>query len=149
MAKNNGNKAEQVEVNTGSTEAAAPQTAEGTNHVLTYRRDHPQNRCSYGISGVSGIVVFDKGMFLDGNPPATITLDCMLAMPKPDQKAAKAEAQAQRAIERAAKAEAKIEAAKAKAEEKAAKAKAALEAAIAKAEATKAAAATTEAAPAE
>jgi hypothetical protein len=142
--KDNGNTAD----NAVNTEAvAAP--AQGTNHTLVYRRDHPQNRCSYGISGVSGIVVFDKNFFPDGVPPATITVDCVLADPKPDTKALKAELAAQRAIERAAKAEARIEAAKAKAEEKATKAAEALKAALARAEAAKADAAKVDAPPAE
>lgn len=45
-------------------------------HTLTYRRRHPGGgalgRCSYGIPGVKGIVVFDVALFKDGNPPATI-----------------------------------------------------------------------------
>lgn len=102
------------------------------NQVLTYRRDHPKDRCSYGIAGVSGIVVFDKGLFLNGVPPQTITLDVNLALPKPDGKAAKAEAAAARLAERAAKAEARAAAQAAKVAERAAKAEAALAAAKAK-----------------
>jgi hypothetical protein len=139
MAKSNGNTA-QAEVTTGTTEQAAAPAAT-PNHTLVYRRDHPQNRCSYGISGVPGIVVFDKSLFANGTPPPVIVLDCELAQPKPDTKALKAEQAAARAAERAAKAEARIAAAKAKAEEKAAKAKAQLEAALAKAKAAQDAAA--------
>lgn len=48
------------------------------NSTLTYRRAHPGGgtlgRCSYGIPGVAGIVVFDVALFLPGTPPATLTL---------------------------------------------------------------------------
>lgn len=55
------------------------------NFTLTYRRNHPGGgplgRCSYGLAGVPGIVVFDLGLFPGGVAPATITLDVALAMP--------------------------------------------------------------------
>jgi hypothetical protein len=63
---------------------AAPTTEQpmvATNHTLTYRKVHPQGRCSYGVAGVAGIVVFDLKLFADGKPPATIVLDCALALP--------------------------------------------------------------------
>lgn len=48
------------------------------NSTLTYRRAHPGGgtlgRCSYGIPGVAGIVVFDVALFLPGAPPAMLTL---------------------------------------------------------------------------
>lgn len=112
-----------------------------TNNTLTYRRDHPGNRCSFGIAGVPGIVVFDKGLFADGVAPATIEMDCALALPKADNKAAKAEAQAAKLAERAAKATAKAEAQAAKLKERQDKAEAAVAAAKAKADAAKAQAA--------
>lgn len=52
-----------------------------SNNTLTYKRDHPNNRCSYGIPGVPGIVVIDKRLFANGQAPATITVDCALALP--------------------------------------------------------------------
>lgn len=55
--------------------------APASNHTLTYRKNHPNGRCSYGIAGVAGIVVFDLKLFADGKPPATLTLDCALALP--------------------------------------------------------------------
>src|SRR4051794_23618843 len=58
-----------------------PAAATATNHTLTYRRTHPNDRCSYGIAGVPGIVVFDVKLFADGKPPKTIVLDCALALP--------------------------------------------------------------------
>lgn len=55
--------------------------------LLTFRRLHPGGgplgRCSYGVAGVSGIVVFDMGLFPGGVAPATITLSCELAEPQP------------------------------------------------------------------
>lgn len=55
------------------------------NFTLTYRRQHPGGgplgRCSYGLAGVAGIVVFDMGLFPNGVAPATITLDVALAQP--------------------------------------------------------------------
>lgn len=57
------------------------------NHTLHYRRAHPGGgvlgRCSYGVPGVAGIVVFDVALFLPGAPPATITLNVALATPTP------------------------------------------------------------------
>jgi hypothetical protein len=147
----------------GSTEAEATSTASetqstqpveatpvtGPNYTLVFKRNHPQDRASYGIAGVPGIVVIQRGMFAGTTPftsqtdlagmPATITLDALLASPKPDNKTAKAEAAALKAKEKAEKAAAKVVAQQAKAEEKAAKAKAALEAAQAKAAAAAAA----------
>lgn len=114
---------------------ATETVASDTNNTLTYRRDHPGNRCSYGIAGVPGIVVFDKGMFLDGTAPATIEMDCALSLPKADNKQAKAEAAAAKLAERAAKATAKAEAQTAKLAERQAKADAALAAAKAKVDA--------------
>lgn len=131
-----------------TTEATPAPVAAGPNFVIVYRRDHPGNRCSYGISGTSGIVVFDKGLFKDGVAPPSITLDCEMAQPKVDNKTAKAEAAAAKLVERAAKAQQKIEAAAAKAAERQAKADAALAAAKAKVEAAAAAKAATPAAPA-
>jgi hypothetical protein len=53
-------------------------TATTGNSTLYYRRAHPGGgvlgRCSYGIPGVAGIVVFDVALFLPGQPPATLTL---------------------------------------------------------------------------
>lgn len=55
-------------------------------NTLTFRRNHPGGgplgRCSYGVAGVPGIVVFDLGLFPGGVAPATITLDCELAQPQ-------------------------------------------------------------------
>lgn len=110
-------------------------SASGENHTLVYRRDHPQNRSSYGIAGVAGIVVFDKGLFADGTPPPSITLDCLLAPPQLDNKTAKAEAAAQKAVEKAEKEAAKVKKAQLKAAERQAKADKALADAKAKAEA--------------
>ena len=53
--------------------------------TLHFRRNHPgggpKGRCSYGVTGLSGLVVFDMALF-PGKAPATITLDCPLAEPK-------------------------------------------------------------------
>lgn len=53
--------------------------------TLTFRRNHPGGgplgRCSYGVAGVPGIVVFDLGLFPGGVAPTTITLDVTLAEP--------------------------------------------------------------------
>lgn len=102
------------------------------NFVLTFRRNHPGNRCSYGIAGNSGIVVFDRGLVAGtvpttsnedlGGMPATITLDAEMVEPKAVAKADKAEAQAAKAKEKADKAAAKVAAAEAKAAAKVAKA---------------------------
>lgn len=57
------------------------------NFTLSFRRNHPGGgplgRCSYGLAGVPGIVVFDLGLFPGGVAPATITLDVELAQPVP------------------------------------------------------------------
>lgn len=137
MSKNKGNGGGQdnsVEGTAANVESAAPGTV-GPNFVLTYRRDHPGDRCSYGIAGNAGIVVFDKGLFKDGVAPPTITLDCEMVPVKADNKTAKAEAAAAKLAEKAAKAQAKIEAATARAAEKAVKAQEAAAKAQAKAEA--------------
>ena len=68
--------------------------------TLTFRKDHPKDRASYGIAGVPGIVVFDTPLFANGKAPKTITLDCDLAVPeepkkKVTAKGAKADASAQ------------------------------------------------------
>ena len=46
--------------------------------VITFRRTHPGGgvlgRCSYGVAGVPGIVVFDVALFAGGVMPETITL---------------------------------------------------------------------------
>lgn len=128
-----------TENQTQSTEAASS-TAE--NRMLTFRRNHPGNRCSYGIDGNSGIVVFDRGLVAGtvpttsnedlGGMPATISLDCLLVPVKVDNKSAKAEAAAAKAKETADKAAAKAIAAQAKIQEKADKAAAALAKAQAK-----------------
>ena len=52
-----------------------------SNNTLTYRKDHPNDRCSFGIPGVPGIVVFDNRLFAGGKPPKTIVVDCGLATP--------------------------------------------------------------------
>jgi len=125
-------------------------TVVAPNYMLTFKRNHPQDRCSYGVAGNPGIVVFQRGLFVGARPftsntdqgglPGTITLNCELVQPKADNKTAKAEVAAAKAVEKAAKAQAKIEAAQAKATEKAVKAAAALEAAKAKIAAAQAAA---------
>lgn len=65
----------------------ATKTATVTTGILHYRRSHPGGgplgRCSYGVPGVPGIVVFDVALFLPGAPPATLTLDVALATPQP------------------------------------------------------------------
>ena len=52
---------------------------------LTFRRNHPGGgalgRCSYGVPGVPGIVVFDLGLFPGGVAPATIELNVNLSAP--------------------------------------------------------------------
>jgi hypothetical protein len=53
--------------------------------TITFRRNHPGGgplgRCSYGIAGVPGIVVFDLGLFPGGIAPATIELNVELSTP--------------------------------------------------------------------
>lgn len=62
-------------------------TVTTTTTTLHFRRNHPGGgvlgRCSYGIAGVPGIVVFDVGMFAGGVPPATIELPFAMAVPSP------------------------------------------------------------------
>lgn len=62
-------------------------TTTTTTTTLFFRRMHPGGgplgRCSYGIPGVPGIVVFDVGMFLGGICPATIVLPLAMAAPAP------------------------------------------------------------------
>jgi hypothetical protein len=111
----------------GSTEGTSQATTQVTeNKVLTYRRDHPGDRCSYGVAGVPGIVVFDKGLFADGVAPPTITLDCLLALPKPDKKEEREAARIAKLAEKEEKAKIKAAAAQAKAEERQKKAAEAL-----------------------
>lgn len=133
--------AEPVAVETAQPVAEAQPVA-SPNFTLVYRRQHPGGgslgRCSYGIAGVSGIVVFDMSLFANGVAPPTVTMDCEFVQPKADNKTAKAEAAAAKAVDKAAKAQAKIEAQAAKAAEKQAKADAALAAAKAKVEAAQA-----------
>jgi hypothetical protein len=72
----------------GNTQATTVATA-----TLVYRRQHPGGgalgRCSYGVPGVAGIVVFDMGLFAPallaangGLPPATITINVAMATPQ-------------------------------------------------------------------
>lgn len=65
--------------------AATPTPATVASGTLFYRRQHPGGgplgRCSYGLPGVAGIVVFDMGLFAGGVAPATITVNCALAAP--------------------------------------------------------------------
>lgn len=134
---------EQPTVETQAATQAEPTIVGGPNFVLTYRREHPGNRCSYGIAGNSGIVVFDKGLIQGSDQPGftmppTITLDCQLVPIKADNKTAKAEAAAAKLVERARKAQEKIEVAAKKAADRQAKADAALAAAKAKVEAANA-----------
>lgn len=73
---------------TPATTPATPATpATPVTGVLHYRRAHPGGgplgRCSYGIPGVPGIVVFDVALFLPGAPPATIAVNVALATPAP------------------------------------------------------------------
>lgn len=130
--------------------AAVEAPVAGPNYRLEYRRDHPGGgalgRCSYGIAGVSGIVVFDKSLFVGGVAPASITCDCEFVQPKLDAKQAKVEAAAVKAADRAAKQQARLEAQTAKAVERQAKADAKLAEAKAKIEAAQAKAAPVKAA---
>jgi hypothetical protein len=115
------------------------------NHKVLYRRDHPGGgvlgRCSYGIPGVSGIIVFDMALFVDGIAPPTITMDCSFVQPKADNKQAKLEAQAAKAADKAAKLEARMAAESLKAAVNAAKLAEVAAAAKAKVEAAQAQAA--------
>lgn len=154
--QNRGNSnAEATEAASTPSEAQSSQPVETapevSNFTLHFKRNHPQDRASYGIPGVPGIVVIQRGMVRGTTPfasttdlagmPATITVSVELASPKADNKSAKAEAQAAKLAERAEKAKAKAEAQAAKLLEKQQKAQAALEAAKAKADAVAAAAA--------
>lgn len=148
MAKNRGNNGEATAETTGAQGEAQPQVASETqapvteNHTLHFKRNHPQNRASYGIPGVPGIVVVQRDLVAGTTPftsqtdlagmPATIEVPFLLVSPKVDNKQAKAEAAAAKAKEKAEKAAAKVEEQRRKAEEKAEKAKAALAAAQAK-----------------
>ncbi len=143
--KRNSGDSNVTDINTGQAveqPVAVETPAAGPNFLLVFRRNHPGNRCSYGIAGQSGIVVFDRGLVagtvvttsnedLGGMPP-TITLSAELVQPKVDNKQAKAEAAAVKAKEKADKAAAKAAAAQQKIADKAAKAAAALAAAQAK-----------------
>lgn len=144
MAKNRGgNGAETAEATSPASEAqpsqSESQTAAGPNYVLHFKRNHPQDRASYGIPGVPGIVVIQRGLIAGTTPftsntdlagmPATITLDALLVSPKADNKTAKAEAAAAKLAERARKAQEKAEAQAKKLAERQAKADAALKAA--------------------
>lgn len=129
MAKNNTNE-------TNTTQAPSTETIATVNTSITYRRDHPGNRCSFGITGVPGIVVFDKGLFADpNNVPTTITLDIPLQLPRAVEKVSKDEQKAEKARLKAEKEAEKVKAAAEKAAAKQAKADAALAAAKAKADA--------------
>lgn len=135
-----------TDINEGRTDAApAGETAApavGPNFTLTYRRNHPGNRCSYGVDGNPGIMVVDRGLFAGtvpttgqndlGGMPAVIVLDAELVPVKLDNKTSKAEAAAAKAQERADKAAARAAAAALKIKERADKAAAALAAAQAK-----------------
>lgn len=155
-----GNGSTQAEATSTQSEAQSTQPVEATapvstgpNFVLHFKRNHPQDRASYGIPGVPGIVVIQRGMVAGTTPftsntdlagmPATITVSMELAQPKVDNKQAKAEAAAAKLAERAAKAKAKAEAQAAKLAERQAKADAALKAAQEKAAAAQAKAAET------
>lgn len=146
--RNRSNESETTEVATGQPVDGAVEQPMGTlpvatigpNFTLFYRREHPGNRSSFGIQGVSGIVVFDNGLFAGGQPPATILLDTELVQPKADAKAAKAAEAAARLEERATKAKERLEAQQLKAKERQVKADEQLAKAKAKLEATKVAA---------
>lgn len=140
MAKNRDNVTNISDAQTTQPVTEAPVPAE--NFLLVFRRNHPGNRCSYGIEGNSGIVVFDRGLIagtvpttsqtdLGGMPPS-ITLDCVLVPVKVDNKTAKAEAAAAAAQAKADKAAERAAAVQQKIADKAAKAAAALAAAQAK-----------------
>lgn len=137
-------------VETPAAEVAPAPEVVTVNRTINFRKHHPKNRCTYGIPGVPGVIVIDKGMLADPTaPPATLTLSCDLQLPRAP-KADKAEAQAAKAAAKAEREAAKVTAAAAKAVEKQAKADAALAKAREKAEAAQAklAAATASTAPA-
>jgi hypothetical protein len=135
---------EAVTTQSGETPAAT------VNFTLVFKRNHPQNRASYGVPGVPGLVVIQRDLVAGTTPvegqanvntlggmPEFITVSMPLVSPRSDNKAAKAEAAAAKLAERAAKAQAKADQQAAKLAEKKAKADAALEAAKAKVEAAK------------
>jgi hypothetical protein len=79
------------------------------NRVLSYRRDHPGDRSSYGVSGVPGLVVIHHSLIAGFGtegfaPPAVINVDFDLAEPKEDKRSAAAAERAAKAQERAMKA---------------------------------------------
>jgi hypothetical protein len=106
------------------------------NRTMQYHSQHPKvgvaSRVSYTIPGIPGNLVIFLSMFKDGIAPPTLTLDCDLALPKADNKTAKAEAAAAKAQERSDKAAARVAAAAEKLEAKRLKAEEALAAAKAK-----------------
>jgi len=134
------NKTEEQAAQVAETPAVVAAPVPEPNYTIVYRREHPQNRCSYGISGVSGIIVFDKSLFAGGVPPETITMDVEMALPKGDAKAAREAQAAQRLIDKAAKAQARIDALATAAKAKQEKADKALADAKARVEAAKLAA---------
>ena len=124
--------------NSGAAVMDAPVATQ--NFVLTYRRDHPKNRSSYGIDGNSGIVVFDRALLAGSDapgwtPPATITLNVELVPVKSSGREAKDAERAARAAEKAVKAEARLKAQQERAEAQKRKAQEALEKAQARAKA--------------
>jgi hypothetical protein len=62
-----------VDVTTPEKAVAAAQAGVGK---LVWRRTHPGGgvlgRCSYGVAGVPGIVVYDVGLFAPATPPAVL-----------------------------------------------------------------------------
>lgn len=120
------------------------------NYALTFKRNHPQDRSSYGIEGNAGIVVFQRSLFVGATAPVdnfdlaglprVITLDSLMVSAQ--AKASKSEAAEEKAAAKAAKDVAKeaaklekAQAAQEKAVAKAAKLNAQLAAAKAKVEA--------------
>jgi hypothetical protein len=137
MAKNrNESSPEGAAVETAAAPSTGEATVPSTNRVLTFHREHPGNRASYTIAGVPGNCVIFRTLFADGVYPATITVDCALAVPQP--KVDKSALAAERAAAKAAAAEAKLVAQKAKLEEKQRKADEALAKAKAKVDAANA-----------
>lgn len=146
MSKNrqHNNEAPETTPNPGVEEAdmaatpapAAPETVT-QNFVLTFKRNHPQDRASYGIAGNPGIVVIQRGlvkgttsfgtdMHALAGMPATITVSCELVAPKATAKVDREAEKAAKLAEKAEKAAAKVAAQTAKAEERKAKAEKAL-----------------------
>jgi hypothetical protein len=160
VAKNRGGNGAAVAEETSATSETQPteqgeaQTPVTENRTLHFKRNHPQNRASYGIPGVPGIVVVQRDLVAGtvpftsqtdlGGMPATIDVPFLLVPPRTVNKQAKAEVAAEKARLKAEKAAAKVVEQQRKAEEKAAKAKAALEAAQAKLNAAQAGEAKTE-----